>query len=142
MPCMIDGYLTLFFSALGAATILPFSSEAVLITLLHSGEYDASLLVATASAGNISGSVINWVLGFNLLKLQNSSWFPFDAKNIERASRQFRRYGVLSLLLAWVPIIGDPLTLIAGFFKTPFLLFLLLVSIGKIGRYLVLTGLF
>ncbi len=139
---MIDGYLTLFFSALGAATILPFSSEAVLLTLLHSKEYDTSLLVASASAGNISGSVINWILGFNLLKLKQRSWFPFSEKSVERASQQFRHYGVLSLLLAWVPIIGDPLTLIAGFFKTPFLLFLLLVSIGKIGRYVIFAALF
>ncbi len=139
---MIDGYLTLFFSALGAATILPFSSEAVLLTLLHSKEYDPFLLIATASAGNISGSVINWILGFNLLKLKQRSWFPFSEKSVERASQQFRHYGVLSLLLAWVPIIGDPLTLIAGFFKTPFLLFLLLVSIGKIGRYVIFTALF
>ena len=139
---MIDGYLALFLSALGAATILPFSSEAVLIALLQSGEYDTSLLLFAASAGNISGSVINWILGFNLLKLKQRSWFPFNEKSIERASQQFRHYGVLSLLFAWVPIIGDPLTLIAGFFKTPFLLFLLLVSIGKVGRYLVLTGLF
>lgn len=139
---MIDGYLTLFFSALGAATILPFSSEAVLLTLLHSKEYDTSLLLIAASAGNISGSVINWILGFNLLKLKQRSWFPFSEKSVERASQQFRHYGVLSLLLAWVPIIGDPLTLIAGFFKTPFLLFLLLVSIGKIGRYVIFTALF
>jgi len=139
---MIGGYATLFISALGAATILPFSSEAVLITLLQSGEYDISLLLISASAGNISGSIINWILGFNLLKLKQKSWFPFNEKSIGRASQQFRRYGVLSLLLAWVPFIGDPLTLIAGFFKTPFLLFLVLVSIGKIGRYLVLTGLF
>lgn len=139
---MIGGYATLFISALGAATILPFSSEAVLITLLQSGEYDISLLLISASAGNISGSIINWILGFNLLKLKQKPWFPFNEKSIERASQQFRRYGVLSLLLAWVPFIGDPLTLIAGFFKTPFLLFLVLVSIGKIGRYLVLTGLF
>ncbi len=139
---MIDGYLTLFFSALGAATILPFSSEAVLLTLLHSKEYDTSLLVATASAGNICGSVINWILGFNLVKLKQRSWFPFSERSVERASQQFRHYGVLSLLLAWVPIIGDPLTLIAGFFKTPFLLFLLLVSIGKIGRYVIFSALF
>ena len=139
---MIGGYATLFISALGAATILPFSSEAVLITLLQSGKYDISLLLISASAGNISGSIINWILGFNLLKLKQKAWFPFNEKSIERASQQFRRYGVLSLLLAWVPFIGDPLTLIAGFFKTPFLLFLVLVSIGKIGRYLVLTGLF
>jgi membrane protein YqaA with SNARE-associated domain len=139
---MNGGYITLFFSALGAATILPFSSEAVLIALLQSGEYDTSLLIASASAGNISGSIINWILGFQLLKLKQRPWFPFNERGIERASQQFRRYGVLSLLLAWVPLIGDPLTLIAGFFKTPFLLFLLLVSIGKIGRYLVLAGLF
>lgn len=139
---MTGGYLTLFFSALGAATILPFSSEAVLLTLLHSGNYDSGLLVAIASAGNITGSVINWMLGVNLLKLKQRSWFPFNENSIERASHQFRRYGVLSLLFAWVPIIGDPLTLIAGFLKIPFFLFLLLVSIGKIGRYLVLTGVF
>ena len=138
---MISGYLTLFFAALGAATILPFSSEAVLLTLLHSGDYNATLLVTFASTGNIAGSVINWILGVNLLRLKQQPWFPFDERSIERASRQFRRHGMLSLLFAWIPVIGDPLTLIAGFFKTPFFLFLLLVSIGKIGRYLVLTGL-
>ena len=138
---MISGYVTLFLVALGAATILPFSSEAVLLTLMQSDDYNHSLLLVTASAGNISGSLVNWILGVNLLRLKQRPWFPFDEKSFDRASRQYRRFGVMSLLFAWVRLVGDPLSLIAGFFKTPLLLFLLLVSIGKIARYAALTGL-
>ena len=63
-------------------------------------------------------------------------WFPINQKNIDKASRIFDKYGKWSLLLGWVPIIGDPITFVAGTFRYSFLPFLLLVSIGKVGRYI------
>jgi|TARA_B110000211_G_scaffold222812_1_gene271906 membrane protein YqaA with SNARE-associated domain len=129
-------YLSLFLISFLAATLLPLSSELVLIGLLNMNEHNSFALVAIASLGNILGSVFNWLLGFYLLKFVNKKWFPFKENQINTASRRFRKFGVWSLLFAWVPVIGDPLTFIAGTLKVNFLLFLILVAIGKVSRYL------
>ena len=129
-------YLSLLLVSFLAATILPLSSEVTLISLLGISEYNSSILIGTASLGNILGSVFNWLLGFYLFKYINKKWFPFKKSQINTASVRFRKFGVWSLLFAWVPIIGDPLTFVAGILKVNFLLFLFLVSIGKISRYL------
>jgi len=129
-------YVFLFFTSFLAATIFPFSSELTLAALLKIGIYSPLLIIGTASLGNILGSIFNWVLGFYLLKHINKKWFPFKQNQIDKASKIFSKYGVWSLLFAWVPVIGDPLTLIAGILKVNFLHFLILVAVGKIGRYL------
>ena len=129
-------YLSLLLISFLAATVLPLSSELVLIGLLNMNEHNSFALVAIASLGNILGSVFNWLLGFYLLKLVNKKWFPFKENQINTASRRFRKFGVWSLLFAWVPVIGDPLTFIAGTLKVNFLLFLILVATGKVSRYL------
>ena len=129
-------YLSLFLISFLAATLLPLSSELVLIGLLNMNEHNSFALVAIASLGNILGSVFNWLLGFYLLKFVNKKWFPFKENQINTASRRFRKFGVWSLLFAWVPVIGDPLTFIAGTLKVNFLLFLILVATGKVSRYL------
>jgi membrane protein YqaA with SNARE-associated domain len=85
--------------------------------------------------------VVNWWLGCNLLRWQDKSWFPVSAAALERASQSYRRYGHWSLLLSWLPIIGDPLTLIAGVMREPFWRFLLLVTLAKSSRYAVLAAL-
>ena len=118
-----------------AATILPLSSELALGSLLRTKEYNSFILIGTASLGNILGSVFNWLLGFYLFKYINKKWFPFKVNQINAASKRFRKLGVYSLLFAWIPIIGDPLTFIAGILKVNFLLFIVLVTIGKISRY-------
>ena len=133
----MEGYLGLFASALLAATILPFSSEAVLVGLMAAGNYDSAGLGAGASLGNVLGAAVNWGLGRFCLRWQDRRWFPVDKEKLDRAGRWFSRYGVWSLLLAWVPFIGDPLTFAAGVLRVNFWLFLLLVSIGKAGRYAV-----
>ena len=125
----------LFLGAFLAATILPFSSEIMLVAALQAGEAPVWLLVSVAAAGNILGAVVNWWLGGALLYWQDRRWFPFSPKAIERASEQFRRYGQWSLLFAFVPFIGDPLTLVAGLLRMKFWPFLVLVSIGKTARY-------
>lgn len=131
---MLLSYLSLFASAFIAATILPFSSEALLFALLHAGG-DATVLVVVATLGNTLGSVVNWLLGRFLLHFRDRRWFYFSAAQIERAQRWFQRYGVWSLLLAWVPIVGDALTLIGGVMQVRLSLFILLVGLGKGLRY-------
>ena len=133
----MEGYVGLFLSALLAATVLPFSSEAVLVGLMAAADYYMIWLWFLASLGNVLGAAVNWGLGRFCLRWQDRRWFPVDKEKLDRAGRWFSRYGVWSLLLAWVPIIGDPLTFAAGVLRVNFWLFLLLVSIGKAGRYAV-----
>ena len=128
-------YLSLFAISFLAATILPFSSELTLAGLIATSNYDNLLLLIVASLGNTLGSVVNWALGFYSRNLTTKKWFPFKDKQIENSSKWFSKFGKWSLLFAWVPIIGDPLTLAAGLFKVKFLEFLILVSIGKVSRY-------
>jgi len=132
-------YAALFFAALAAATILPMQSEAVLVGLLLA-DYSPWLLLTVASAGNVLGSVINWLLGRGVERFRDRRWFPARGAQFDRAQRWYRRYGKWSLLLSWVPIVGDPLTVIAGVMREPLPTFLLLVTIAKVGRYLVLAA--
>lgn len=127
-------YFGLFASAFLAATILPFSSEVVLFALLRDGG-DPLVLVLIATAGNTLGAVVNWFLGLNLRRFQGRRWFYFSPEKIDKAQHWFQRYGFWSLLLAWLPIGGDALTLIAGIFRIRLWLFLLLVGSGKALRY-------
>ena len=133
-------YLTLFATALLAATIVPAQSEAVLATLLVAGEQPAWALLAVASVGNVLGSTINWFLGRGIETFRHARWFPVSEAQLARAQAWYARYGKWSLLASWVPIIGDPLTLAAGLMREPLPVFLLLVSIAKVGRYLVLAA--
>jgi membrane protein YqaA with SNARE-associated domain len=128
-------YFSLLLISFLAATILPLSSELVLVSQLKTNEHNSFMLIATASLGNISGSIFNWLLGFYLFKYIKKKWFPFNENQINIAARRFRKFGVWSLLFAWVPIIGDPLTFVAGILRINFLLFLVLVTVGKISRY-------
>ena len=130
-------YLSLFAISFLAATILPFSSELTLAGLIATSNYDSLLLLIAASIGNILGSVINWILGFYSRNLTTKKWFPFKETQIERSSQWFRKFGKWALLFAWVPIIGDPLTLVAGLLRVRFLDFIILVAIGKVSRYFI-----
>ena len=131
-------YLSLFTISFLAATILPFSSELTLAGLIATSNYDNLLLLIVASFGNTLGSVVNWALGFYSRNLTTKNWFPFKDKQIENSSKWFSKFGKWSLLFAWVPFIGDPLTLVAGLLRVKFFEFLILVMIGKISRYLVI----
>ena len=135
------GYVGLFLSALVAATILPMQSEAVLIALLTTKTHSVTALLVVATVGNVLGSVINWVLGRFLLRFKDKRWFPTSDRQLARAQAWYHRYGRWSLLGSWLPIIGDPITVVAGGMREPFLSFLILVTIAKGARYLVLTAL-
>ena len=131
-------YLSLFFISFLAATVLPFSSELTLAGLISTSNYDNLLLLVVASFGNVLGSVFNWSLGFYSRNFTTKKWFPFKETQIERSSKWFSKFGKWSLLFAWVPIVGDPLTFVAGLLKVRFLDFIILVAIGKVSRYLII----
>ena len=128
-------YLSLFAISFFAATILPFSSELTLAGLIATSNYDNLVLLVVASFGNVLGSVVNWALGLYTRNLTTKKWFPFKDKQIKKSSQWFSKFGKWSLLFAWVPVIGDSLTLVAGLLRVKFIEFLILVSIGKVSRY-------
>lgn len=131
----------LFLSAFGAATLLPLQSEAVLVALLLGGQYPVWSLLLVASLGNVLGSLVNWMLGRGIERWHDRRWFPVAAQTLEKAQARYRRFGSWSLLLSWAPVIGDPLTLIAGVMREPLWRFLLLVTLAKVGRYALLAWL-
>ena len=133
-------YIGLFASALIAATILPMQSEAVLVGLLTAGNQPIAFLLIVATVGNVLGSVNNWVLGRFLLRFRDRRWFPASDRQLSRAEGWYRRYGRWSLLASWMPVIGDPLTIVAGVLREPLGPFLALVTIAKGGRYLLLAA--
>lgn len=132
----IEVYIILFTSSFASSTILPGHSEITLTTLITQKKYEIFYLVFFASLGNISGSVLNWYLGLYFLKFKNKKWFPFKENHINKVSKSFLKYGKWSLLLSWVPFIGDALTLVAGMFRVPLHQFIIIVSVAKIGRYI------
>lgn len=134
----------LFVSAFGAATLLPLQSEAVLVALLFEASYSPILLILVATAGNVLGSCVNWYLGVKIEHFKHKKWFPVSQAKLDQAQHIYHKYGFWSLLLSWVPVIGDPITLIAGLMKEHFIRFLLVVTMAKLGRYicvyLIFTG--
>ena len=138
---MIWPYLSLFGIALLAATLVPAQSELTLGALLAAGRLDPWLLVAAASAGNVLGSLVNWAIGRFLHQHRDRRWFPVSPGALERAERSFARWGAWTLLFSWLPLIGDPLTLVAGLLRMRLRLFLPLVLVAKTGRYLAISGL-
>ncbi|MBX4863750.1 DedA family protein [Rhizobium bangladeshense] len=137
---MLDftAYGGLFVAAFGAATILPMQSEPVLVGLVLSGKFSWILLLTVASVGNTLGSVVNWFLGRGIERFRDRRWFPVSEKSLERSSGWYRKYGKWSLLLSWMPLFGDALTIVAGVLREPLLTFTILVFIAKTGRYVVL----
>lgn len=132
-------YPGLFLIAFIAATLLPAQSEAALAGAIVQG-YAPWLLVAVATVGNVLGSTVNWWLGRELTRFGDRRWFPVKPAQLARAQAWYARYGQWSLLLSWVPVIGDPLTLAAGAMREPLRRFLLLVTLAKLARYLVVAA--
>ena len=132
-------YLVLFASALISATLFPLGSEALLIYDIKEG-YNLYLLIAVATIGNTLGSVINYFLGLKGEEYLISKNF-LKEKYIIKSKYYFDKYGSISLLFSWLPIIGDPITFVAGILKYDFKKFLVLVFIAKLSRYLVIAWL-
>ena len=131
-------YISLFTVAFMVATIVPFGSEMYFATLVSLNKYNNLFLLIAASIGNVLGSVFNWICGYYINYFIKKPWFPIKKDKITKATEIFNKYGKWSLLLSWMPFIGDPITFIAGTLRFSLVQFLILVSIGKVGRYLVI----
>lgn len=136
----LGAYLGLFLAAFGAATLLPLQSEAVLVGLLLAKAQPVAALLAVATAGNVLGALLNWWLGRGLERFRGRRWFPLGEAPLARARGWYRRYGRWSLLLSWLPVVGDPLTLAAGVMRESFWVVLPCVTLAKGLRYLVLAA--
>jgi membrane protein YqaA with SNARE-associated domain len=127
-------------SAFVSATVLPGSSEAVLVGLMTLGTVSTAAAIAVATIGNTAGSLVNWGIGRYAAGFRDHPRFPVSPERFEKTADVFRRYGVWALALSWVPIVGDPLTVVAGVMRTPLWLFLPIVALAKCARYLVVAG--
>lgn len=129
----------LFLAAFAAATLIPAQSEAVLVALVLGGAYPVWQLLAVATLGNVLGSCLNWAMGRFLIRFADRRWFPVPQERLNQATNWYATWGHWSLIGAWLPLVGDPLTLAAGVMREPLWRFALLVTLSKGGRYLVLV---
>ena len=132
-------YLSLFLASFLAATIIPAQSEAGLSALILTSGNNVILLVAVAAIGNILGAAMNWYLGRWVNRFSDRRWFLIKPAQLTRATLWYHRYGRWSLLLSWVPFIGDPITIAAGVLREPLLSFILIVSFAKTTRYILVA---
>ena len=132
---MFGTLLTVFSTAFLAATLLPAASEVVLAAALADESLNRWVLWFIATLGNTLGSVVNWGLGRFGAQYQQNRWFPASPAQMARAEAWFQRYGVWSLVMAWLPVVGDALTVIAGLLRVRFTVFVVLVAVGKGARY-------
>ena len=137
-PGVLAALTALFAAAFGAATVLPFQSEIVFVSLQLAATAPALTLVAVASVGNVLGAVVNYVLGAGIERFRHRRWFPVTEAQLDRAQDWYVRWGAWTLLLSWAPF-GDAFTVIAGTMRLPIWIFLVLVSVAKTGRYAALA---
>lgn len=124
-----------------AATVLPAQSEIVLAGMVLAAQHPVSVLVVIATLGNVLGSSVNWLLGRLLSRFEGKRWFPVDRGSVAKAEGWYHRWGRWSLLLSWAPFIGDPLTIVAGLLRERLAVFLALVTVAKLGRYVIVAWL-
>lgn len=132
------GYPTLFILSFLAATVLPIGSEWLLIVMVLKG-FSPEYCVLTASVGNYLGACTNWLIGIWGSDFCIRKILRIDDVQLQKAKKLYKRFGTWSLLLSWLPIVGDPLCLVAGIFKMNFIRFSILVYIGKFIRYATLA---
>jgi len=130
---------TLFLSALISSTLFPGGSEALLLYRLQEATSNPYLLIFIATLGNVLGSTVTYAMGRYSFQFSHR-WFQVSDTKIKRAEQHFKRWGAPALLLAWLPIIGDPLCLVAGSLRYSLLNFITLVSIGKLARYTLIAS--
>jgi membrane protein YqaA with SNARE-associated domain len=142
MELSFGGLATLFFGSLLASTVLPGGVEGLLYLMVKDGTHSFLSLLVTASVGNTLGGILTWWVGLLLFRGLSASkwqrkldhWFRLEQKPMRRV----RQWGAPILLLSWMPIIGDPLCLAAGYLRVNFWLSALMIAIGKTVRYIVL----
>ena len=134
--------IILFLVGAVSATFVPSQAEVVLFALLATGNYRGWVLVLAATAGNVAGSIGNYYLGKYILNFEDKKWFPVKKNYLDKAEQIFQKHGPVTLLLAWVPFIGDPITIAAGMTRVKMWIFVPLVSLSKGFRYVFVWGLY
>ncbi len=135
------GYWGLFIGSFLASTVLPFSSDALLIAMLLAGG-DTVLSLAAATLGNSLGGVTTYYIGY----LGRWEWIErylhISRENLERQSQRIKKYGSLIALMSWVPILGDVVTVALGFYRVNFLSSAIYMFIGRAARFIVWAMIF
>lgn len=137
-------YVGLFMTSLVAGTMLPFlpaSSEIAMAGLLAAGSGAPAVLISAAIAGNFIGASLNYLVGRNIAHFSDRRWFPISPDALERTAEWFRRYGIWLLLMCWLPMAGDAITVVAGLLRADLRLFIILTAAGKaFGHIAVASG--
>lgn len=133
------GYVGLFLISFLAATVLPLVSEVVVIAMPPLG-YDVKLVVLTATLGNFLGSLTNYFIGWKGGDFVFSRYIKVQPDKLERAQQLYQKWGPVIVFFSWIPVIGDPLTVVAGMFHLRLRVFAFWVILGKGARYLILLG--
>jgi membrane protein YqaA with SNARE-associated domain len=136
----LAAYAGLCLVAFVAATLLPAQSELALGARLVAGEQPTAALLTVGSVGNVAGSAVNWALGRGVARWRDRRWFPVRAGALARAEVWYWRWGRWSLLLSWMPLISDPLTVAAGVLRENPVVVLALVTVAKVARDLVVAA--
>ena len=131
-------YFSLFVSSVLAATLIPAQSESILVGSILLMPAEVVSLVTMASFGNTLGAVVNWFLGRFFAQTIGRRFFS-DTPRMRRVTHWYQRYGRLTLLGSWIPIVGDPLTFCAGVLREPLWRFLLVVTFAKTLRYVIVA---
>ncbi len=143
---MSSGLIWLFIGSLLASTLVPGGVEVLLYSLYQSGQHDVITLLLVATVGNTLGGIITWWVGVFLYRgLAHTGWhrrigsvFKLKDTSLDRV----RKWGVPALLFSWMPVVGDPLCLAAGYLRLPFWPCAAMILIGKLARYTALLAIF
>ncbi|MBI9075022.1 MAG: DedA family protein [Desulfatibacillum sp.] len=134
------GYAGLFAVSFLAATLLPLGSEAAVALMAATG-FDPAMVLIVATTGNSLGALVNYYAGKWGRKFILKKYVQAETNSLEQAERVFGRWGSPVLFFAWLPIVGDPLTVVAGILRVSLLSFIFWVVLGKGARYfLILAG--
>lgn len=132
---MIWQLAIVFFAAAVSASILPGTTEVAMAAAIGAFKLGPVPVILAATTGSVFGSAVQWAIGRYLANYRDHKRFPLKPEQYERYSKWFQRYGVWALGMAWLPGVGDVLTLIGGLFRTPFALSMALVGLAKGARF-------
>ena len=133
-----NAYLSLFTYSFLASTLIPLGSEGLLAYFI-SQKLNIIIIILVATAGNYLGAATNYYIGIKGSNTVFNKIIKFNDKEIEKASEKLKKYGPLMLFFSWLPIVGDPLTFVAGLLKYNFKKFTFYVILGKMFRYIIVA---
>lgn len=132
------GYFGLFIASFLASTVVPFSSEALLGTMIYY-KYDAVWCIAVATFGNTFGSITSYFLGYIGNWKMLEKYFGVKKEKIEKFHAKIKNKGSIIALLTWLPIVGDLISVALGFMRVNFKSVLFFTFVGKLFRYIIIV---